>query len=97
MQQVECDQKMCFMYMITAWCKQECKVWKKIIFRYLEDYKYNVANIMTDIRKIPFDYCLDINSWQLNYFYFFDLLMTLTLIFDIGVWVDTSLALDAPN
>ncbi len=34
-------------------------VWKKKIFRYLEDY--NSAN-MTDIQKNPFDYCLDINS-----------------------------------
>ncbi len=32
-------------------------VWKKIIFRYFEDY--NSAN-MTDILKIPFDYCLEI-------------------------------------
>ncbi len=34
-------------------------VWKKKIFRYLQDY--NSAN-MADIHKIPFDYCLDINS-----------------------------------
>ncbi len=34
-------------------------VWKKIIFRLLEAYKS--AN-MTDIHKIPFGYCLDINS-----------------------------------
>ncbi len=27
---------------------------------------------MTDIHKIPFDYCLDINSWQLNFFDLFD-------------------------
>ncbi len=70
---------------------------KKIIFHNLEGY--NSAN-MTDIHKIPFDYCLDKNSWQLNFFDLFDLfdlLMTLTSIFDLGVRVDTSLVLDAPN
>ncbi len=66
-------------------------VCKKIIFHYIEDY--NSAN-MTDIHKISFDYCLDKNSWQLISFYLFDLLMTLTSIFDLGVHVDV---LDAPN
>ncbi len=69
-------------------------VCKKIIFHYLEDY--NSAN-MTDIHKIPFDYWLDKNSWQLNFFDLFDLLMTLTSIFDLGVRVDTYLVLDALN
>ncbi len=75
------------------WCYLEIKattVWKKKIFRDLEDY--NSAN-MTDIHKIglPFDYCLDINSWQLNFFDLFDLSMTLTSIFDLGALVDTFL------
>ncbi len=46
------------------WCHAYCDVLtvcKKIIFHYLEDY--NSAN-MTDIHRIPFDYCLDNNSWQ---------------------------------
>ena len=34
-------------------------VWKKIIFRNLNDY--NSAN-MPDNHKIPFNYCLDTNS-----------------------------------
>ena len=77
--------------------QQKCQcttVCKKIIFHYLDDY--NSAN-MTDFNKIPFDYCLDKNSWQLNFFHLFDLLMTLTSIFDLGVQVDTFLVLDAPN
>ncbi len=52
---------------------------------------------MTDIDKIPFDYCLDKNSWQLNFFDLFDLFMTFISIFDLGVRVDTFLVLDAPN
>ena len=40
-------------------------VWKKIIFRYLEDYYFAT---MTDIRKISFDYCLDMNVDTLKRF-----------------------------
>ena len=60
----------------------------------LEDY--DSAN-MTDVHKIPFDYCLDINSWQQIFFDLFDLLMTLTSVFDLGVGIDTFLLLDAPS
>ncbi len=67
---------------------------RKKKFRDLE--VYNSSN-MTDIHQIPFDYCLDLNSWQLNLFDLFDPLMTLTSISDLGVWIDTVLVLDAPN
>ncbi len=47
---------------------------------------------MPDIDKIPFDYCLDINQFlTFKFFDLFDLLMTLTSIFDLGIYLDTFL------
>ncbi len=69
-------------------------VWYEIIFGHLNGY--NSAN-MPDIDKIPFDNCLDINSWHSNFFDLFDLLMTLTSIFDLGTREYIFLVWGAPN
>ncbi len=50
---------MWYMHAFRFMYKGDSTVCKKIIFHYLVDY--NSAN-MTDIHKIPFDYCLDKNS-----------------------------------
>ncbi len=56
---------------LSLCCRKDITVWKKIIFRDLEDY--NSAN-MTDIHKIPFDYCLDTNTRHVRKFMDIDIL-----------------------
>ena len=52
--------KVLFIYYNMQLCRSiRPTVWYKIIFRHLNGY--NLANI-TDIDKIPFDNCSDINS-----------------------------------